>query len=108
MSERWRSDPATGNREGYFWAMMAAAGDDEHRYFETFYERAQDAALRPRLLYYPDYYRTMVTRLYLYGSRAAQPRESTFVAISILRRYIQSSIRVQEGQHGARRRLTCC
>ena len=81
-SEMPASSPdAAGNRTGHFWTMTTATGVDARHYVEEFYERDQGGTLKRRLLYYPDYYRTMLTRLYAYGGQAAQPRDSTFVAV---------------------------
>ncbi len=70
-----------GHPPGYFPAMSLAAGLDERVFVETFYERGASGSLVPKTLYYPAYYRTMVTRLYVYGGRRIDERDSAYVVV---------------------------
>jgi dolichyl-diphosphooligosaccharide--protein glycosyltransferase len=65
----------------YFMAMLAGADENVDEYFQTFIEQRANGTAIVRTLYYPKYYQTMVTRLYAYGGRSAQPRDSSFVAV---------------------------
>lgn len=70
-------DPEAGIY-GNFYAIIEWAGKDKSEFFETYYQ--QDAGkLEHVVLYYPTYYRSMCTRLYLFGGQEIVPNNSTLV-----------------------------
>src|SRR5262249_49380520 len=79
----------------YLYAMTPAADRDDAQYVDEVYQRSADGSETPRLLYYPQYYRTMLARLYAFGGRGVVPRGGTYVAV-----YSQESARL-----GGRRKV---
>jgi dolichyl-diphosphooligosaccharide--protein glycosyltransferase len=71
--------PRGGLVQGKFETLAAWAGKDIERYWETFLTRDAQGALGPRVLFHPEYYRTLTVRLYVYGGAAAVPRDTTYV-----------------------------
>ena len=71
--------PRGGLIQGKFETLVAWAGKDINRYWETFLTKDAKGALGPLVLFHPDYYRTLAVRLYVYGGAAAIPNDSTFV-----------------------------
>ena len=49
------------------------------RYFDTYFQTTEAGGLRPLTLFYPEYYRSMATRLYVFKGKAVQPWNSTWV-----------------------------
>jgi hypothetical protein len=73
--------PAHGtNLLGRYAALAAFAEVDLQNYVLPTLERDRSGTLRPRALYLPAYYRTMVTRLLINGGRAYRPTGSATVA----------------------------
>jgi oligosaccharyl transferase (archaeosortase A-associated) len=64
---------------GKFPALAAWAGRSPTEFFEEYYQKTTEAQLAPILVYYPEYYRTMVSRLYLFEGKAVAPENSTWV-----------------------------
>jgi dolichyl-phosphooligosaccharide-protein glycotransferase len=69
---------------GKFYAMIDWASKNRKDFVETYYQRVTDqktktSKLEPVMLYYPEYYQSMCTRLYIYGGEAATPQNSTLV-----------------------------
>lgn len=67
---------------GKFWAIATWAEGDTSRFFGTYFieemtERGME--FRPVILYYPDFYRTMVVRLHLFEGEAYTPVNTTWV-----------------------------
>lgn len=77
--------PREGLVQGKFETLVAWAGKDLDRYWETFLTR--DAQGRPgRLtLFHPEYYRTLAVRLHVFGGAAVTPDDSTFVVTYVER-----------------------
>ena len=71
--------PRGGLIQGKFETLVAWAGKDINRYWETFLTKDAKGALGPLVLFHPEYYRTLAVRLYVYGGAAAAPQDSTFV-----------------------------
>jgi hypothetical protein len=71
--------PRGGLVQGKFETLVAWAGKDLTRYWETFLTRDARGALGPLVLFHPDYYRTLAVRLYVYRGGAAVPRDTTYV-----------------------------
>lgn len=67
-------------------AMPKLVGRRPEEFAEPMYERLSNGALRPRWVFYPDYYRTMAVHLYFYGAAAYTPSQSTWVVTYVTRR----------------------
>lgn len=67
-------------------SMPALVGRRAEEFAEPMYERLANGALRPRWVYYPDYYQTMAVHLYFYGPAAFTPSQSTWVVTYLTRR----------------------
>jgi dolichyl-diphosphooligosaccharide--protein glycosyltransferase len=65
--------------QGKFETLVAWAGKDINRYWETFLTKDGKGKLGPLVLFHPEYYRTMAVRLYVYGGEPAVPKDTTFV-----------------------------
>jgi dolichyl-diphosphooligosaccharide--protein glycosyltransferase len=66
--------------QGKFETMVWWAGKDVSRYWETFLTRDPDTGrLGPLVLFHPEYYRTLMVRLYVNGGGAYAPRDTTYV-----------------------------
>jgi oligosaccharyl transferase (archaeosortase A-associated) len=76
---------------GSFPDLVVWAGKDDGTFGETFQVKDSQGRLRPTVLFLPEYYRTMIVRLYVFGGKPAVPRDSTYVVTYIERR----------GDHGA-------
>jgi len=66
-----------GQVTGKFWAVALWAGKESAEYFDVYFV-SQENVLVPYLLYYPEYYRSLSTRLYNFDGKAVTP-ESTLV-----------------------------
>jgi len=66
-----------GGIAGKFYALATWAGRDQTEFFDFYYLRQGDQLL-PVLLYYPEYYRSLSTRLYNFDGEAVTP-ELTWV-----------------------------
>jgi len=64
---------------GNFHGVLAWAGDPEDDYFDVYYQKLESGALQPRILYYPEFYRCMSTRLYIFDGEQVIPDNSTYV-----------------------------
>jgi len=73
------SPSSSGAVAGKVAAVMAWAGVSEGRFVDTLWQPGQDGRLRPQLIYTPEYYRTMMARLYLFGGEAFEPTDSTWI-----------------------------
>ncbi|MDY6916502.1 MAG: oligosaccharyl transferase, archaeosortase A system-associated [Chloroflexota bacterium] len=62
-----------------FNAMLPWAGETSSLYFEEFYRTTTGGRLEPALLFYPEYYRSMCSRLYNFGGQEVVPDNSTYV-----------------------------
>ena len=49
------------------------------RYFDTYFQTTGEGGLKPVTLFYPEYYRSMATRLYVFKGKAVQAWNSTWV-----------------------------
>ncbi len=67
-----------------FYAMPIWAGEDPDKFWDTFYYKTAEG-LKPLTLYYPEYYRSMCSRLYNFGGKAVVPENSTWVVSYIER-----------------------
>src|SRR5262249_39557140 len=48
-------------------------------FYEEYFQRTPEGSLLPVYIYYPEYYRTMMSRLYLYEGKTVVPQNSTWV-----------------------------
>ena len=85
---------------GKFYAMIDWAGKNRKDFFETFYQRVTDQStntskLEPITLYYPAYYESICTRLYIFGGEAATPQDSTLV-ISYIEKMSTTGVQYKE------------
>jgi dolichyl-phosphooligosaccharide-protein glycotransferase len=71
--------PRGGMVQGKFETLVAWAGKDINRYWETFLTKDKQGQTGSLVLFHPEYYRTLAVRLYVYGGGGASPRDSTFV-----------------------------
>lgn len=71
--------PGAGTLQGKFGAIARWAGEPADRFFESMFQRMPDGRLVSVRVFYPDYYRSMAVRLYLHGTEAVQPANSTWV-----------------------------
>ena len=58
---------------GKFWAIVTWAGKPPQQYFDTYFVQQEDQQYRTVVLYYPEYYRSMVVRLYNFDGEAVTP-----------------------------------
>jgi len=58
---------------GKFWAMAEWADGDISEYAEIYYRPTEQGGIEPIMLYYPEYYRSMVVRLYNFDGLAETP-----------------------------------
>ena len=64
--------------EEKFYAMAIFAGKNWSQFFGVYYQKA-DGKVKPVMLYYPEYYRSMCSRLYNFEGNAVIPVNSTGV-----------------------------
>jgi len=60
---------------GKFYAMAVWAGKDQSQFFDVFYQSTQTGTLQPVMLYYPEYYQSMCSRLYLFAGEEWVPQQ---------------------------------
>jgi len=65
--------------QGKFETMVAWAGKDIRNYWETFLTKDPQGRLGPLVLFHPEYYQTLMVRLYVYGGGEYVPKDSTYV-----------------------------
>src|SRR5919106_2722292 len=65
--------------QGKFETLVAWAGQDINRYWETFLTKNKHGQGGSLVVFHADYYRTLAVRLYVYGGGGAVPQDSTFV-----------------------------
>ena len=81
------------SRGGLFASLAASSSQTVDRFYELYARRDADGVTRDYYLFYPEYFRTMACRLYLYGGRPA--------AVS---RYWVVTFADERGENGARRK----
>ena len=65
--------------QGKFETMVWWAGKNVSRYWETFLTRDPKSGLVPLTLFLPEYYQTLMVRLYVYGGGPYVPNDTTYV-----------------------------
>ena len=73
--------------QGKFYGVAGWAGQERADYFDIYSQRNSSGTSSTVVLYYPEYYQTMLVRLYNFGGLAYEPQEFT-------------AIRFQESQSG--------
>ena len=66
---------------GKFPALPLWALQNRNRYYEVLHRQLDSGDLEPQVVFFPDYYRTMAVRLYVYHGEAYEP-EGTSVVVS--------------------------
>ena len=74
-----RASTAAAVYQSWFLAMPAWAGRDLSRFSETMFQRTPSGSFSRVAVFYPEYYQSMTSRLYLFGGRAIEPRRSTWI-----------------------------
>jgi len=64
---------------GKFYAMIDWAGRDKSDFFEAYYRETEPNKLERVIVYYPEYYQSMCSRLYLFGGEEVIPSYDTRV-----------------------------
>jgi dolichyl-diphosphooligosaccharide--protein glycosyltransferase len=62
-----------------FDTVCSDAGQAKSKYYEIYY-RSQNGKLSPTLLYYPEYYKTMLVRLYCFDGKPYMPTETAVIS----------------------------
>ena len=70
------------DKYGIFHAVIEWAGKEESDFFDLYYLRSESNQLEPVILYYPEYYRAMSTRLYVFEGQEWIPQETTVISWS--------------------------
>jgi dolichyl-diphosphooligosaccharide--protein glycosyltransferase len=74
---------------GKFPAIVVWAGKDQSQFYDVFYQSTQTGTLQPVIYYYPSYYQSMCSRLYLYAGEEWVPQQT--IAISWTERDLTST-----------------
>ena len=65
---------------GKFWALASWAEKEMAEFFEVYYLTQEDGRLAPASVLYPEYYRSMVARLYNFDGQAVTPERSIVIS----------------------------
>ena len=65
---------------GKFWALASWAEKEMAEFFEVYYLTQKDGTLAPASVFYPEYYRSMVARLYNFDGQAVTPERSIVIS----------------------------
>jgi asparagine N-glycosylation enzyme membrane subunit Stt3 len=65
---------------GKFFTMAVAAGKDKSQFSDVFYQITQTGTPQAVILYYPEYYESMCSRLYLFGGQQWIPEQVTVIS----------------------------
>jgi len=63
-----------------FYALPEWAGDTQEQFYETYYYRKENGQLAAGQCFYPEYYRTLVARLYNFDGRSVVPDVATVIS----------------------------
>lgn len=63
-----------------FYAMVVWAGKNQSQFFDVFYQSTQAGTLQPVILYYPEYYQSMCSRLYFFAGKEWVPQQTLVVS----------------------------
>lgn len=67
-----------GELIGKFGRIIEWAGLEQSEFYEIYYAQDQDGHFKPKFFFYPSYYRSMLTRLYLFAGQAYMPANATW------------------------------
>lgn len=70
----------TGSVKGKISAMARWAGKQPEDFYEVAYKRDRFGKLIPNAVFYPEYYRSMLARLYVFGGRPVEPTEAYVIS----------------------------
>jgi len=62
-----------------FYALAALSGNKSENFFDVYYQ-PQQGILKPVILFYPEYYRSLVCRLYNFDGKQVVPRNSMVIS----------------------------
>jgi dolichyl-diphosphooligosaccharide--protein glycosyltransferase len=62
-----------------FYALATFAGSSEQNFYDVYYQ-PQEGRLVPVVLFYPEYYRSLVVRLYNFDGRAVTPQNTLVIS----------------------------
>jgi oligosaccharyl transferase (archaeosortase A-associated) len=65
---------------GKFYAMAIWAGKSQSQFFDVYYQSTQTGGFQAVMLYYPEYYQSMSSRLYLFGCEGWVPQQVTAIS----------------------------
>jgi len=74
---------------GMFHALATYAESSKEEFYEVYYLAQKDGRLAPASIFYPEYYRSMVARLYNFDGQAVTPERS--IVISYEEKVVQES-----------------
>jgi oligosaccharyl transferase (archaeosortase A-associated) len=64
---------------GKFYALATLSGNKKEKFFDVYYQ-SQKGVLKPVTLFYPEYYRSLVCRLYNFDGKQVVPRNSMVIS----------------------------
>jgi dolichyl-diphosphooligosaccharide--protein glycosyltransferase len=64
---------------GKFHALATLSGSSWEKFYDVYFQQ-QDSRLKPVILFYPEYYRSLVIRLYNFGGSQVDPKSTTVVS----------------------------
>jgi len=73
-------DYSMASANGKFYAMVVWAGKNQSQFFDVFYQGSQAGTLQPVILYYPEYYQSMCSRLYFFAGKEWAPQQTLVVS----------------------------
>jgi dolichyl-diphosphooligosaccharide--protein glycosyltransferase len=73
-------DYSMASANGKFYAMVVWAGKSQSQFFDVFYQGTQAGTLQPVILYYPEYYQSMCSRLYFFAGKEWVPQQTLVVS----------------------------
>jgi dolichyl-diphosphooligosaccharide--protein glycosyltransferase len=73
-------DYSMASANGKFYAMVVWAGKSQSQFFDVFYQGTQAGTLQPVILYYPEYYQSMCSRLYFFAGKEWVPQQTLAVS----------------------------
>ncbi len=65
---------------GKFYAMAVWAGKNQSQFFDVFYQSTQTGTFQAVMYYFPEYYQSMSSRLYLFGGQEWVPQQITVIS----------------------------
>jgi len=63
-----------------FWAIARWAGKEREAFFDTYYTQQGNQLRAYKIYYYPEFYRSVSTRLYIYNGQAVTPKKTTVIS----------------------------